>query len=157
VSSLGRTAGPALHLRPASVDDLQFVAQVYGRAMGEILRRAGLDVAQQAELLAAQWNPAEIRIIGAAGRQVGWVQVADAADAVFIRNFCVDPDWQRLGIGSAVLRMLIAEAAHRGTALSLGVAKGNPARHLYERHGFRVTHDDAEHHYMRREASPSGR
>ena len=150
------TARPALGLRRASTDDLQFVAQVYGRAMGELLRGAGLNVAQQATLLAAQWNPAEIRIIGAAGRQVGWVQIADAPDAVFIRNFCIDPDWQKLGIGSAVLRMLIAEATHSGTALSLGVAKGNPARRLYERHGFRVTHDDAEHHYMRREASSSG-
>ena len=125
--------------------------------MGNVLRGAGLDIAQQATLLIAQWNPAEIRIIAAADRQIGWVQVAEASDARFIRNFCIDPDWQKLGIGSIVLRFLIAEATRSRTALSLGVAKGNPARRLYERNGFRVTHDDAEHHYMRRERCSSGR
>lgn len=146
---MARDQESRITLRPASADDVRFVAQVYGRAMGPVLRDAGLDLAQQGHLLLMQWNPAEIRIIRAAGRDIGWVQVADAPDALFIRNFCIDLPWQKLGIGAAVLRTVIAEASARGAAVSLGVAKGNPARRLYERFGFRITHQDAQHDYMR--------
>ena len=140
---------PSIDLRPANQDDVHFVAQVYGRAMGPVLRAAGLDLAQQGALLLAQWKPAEIRIIRAAGRDAGWIQVAATADGAFIRNFCIDPDWQKLGLGSAVLRIVLAEAAARGDAVTLAVARANPARSLYVQFGFHITHDDAHHHYMR--------
>jgi ribosomal protein S18 acetylase RimI-like enzyme len=139
----------AITLRPARADDLGFVGRVYLRAMGPTLQRAaGLSLHQQAELLAAHWSPTEIRIIAAAGREVGWIQAAPMEAAVFVRNFCIDPDYQRLGIGTAVMHLIIGEAAGNGDAVALGVAKGNPARRLYERLGFRQTHDDAHHDYL---------
>ncbi len=140
-----------LVLRPATADDLAAVALLYGRAMGTLLRSAGLNHAQQVQLLTAQWNPAEIRIILVAGRMVGWVQIAPTPGARFIRNFCIDPDDQRRGIGTAVLLRLIDEAARAGDAVTLGVAKGNQARALYQRLGFHDTHADAHHDYMRRD------
>ena len=146
---------PAIQLRSGRADDLGFAAFVYLRAMGPHLQRAvDLDAEQQAALLMAHWNVAEIRIIMAAGREVGWVQAAPAEAAVFVRNICIDPQWQRLGIGGAVMRLIIDGAASRGDAVTLGVAKGNPARRLYERLGFRITHEDAHHDYMRRDAEP---
>jgi ribosomal protein S18 acetylase RimI-like enzyme len=41
------------------------------------------------------------------------------------------------GVGTALLRALIAEARSRGLRLSLNVRETNPAQHLYERLGFR--------------------
>ncbi len=41
------------------------------------------------------------------------------------------------GVGGALLRALMAAARSRGFgALSLSLERGNPAVHLYERHGF---------------------
>lgn len=140
-----------VRLRPGRAEDLGFAAFVYLRAMGPTVQRAvGLDPEQQAALLMTQWILAEVRVIVANGQDVGWVQIASTEAAIFIRNFCVDPEYQRLGVGSAVMRLIIDEAERRGEELTLGVAKGNPARRLYERFGFRVTHDDAQHDYMRR-------
>ena len=142
--------GARIALLDASADDLRYVAHVYGRAMAGVFQRAGIGLRQQADLLAAQWNPAEIRLICVDGQRVGWVQLAAAEGGHFIRNFCIDPDAQRQGIGSAVLRRLTGTADQAQQVLTLSVAHGNPARALYERFGFRITHDDAQHHHMRR-------
>jgi ribosomal protein S18 acetylase RimI-like enzyme len=49
------------------------------------------------------------------------------------------------------MKRLIGEATRAGQAVTLGVVKSNPAKRLYERLGFRVTHEDGRKFYMRRE------
>ena len=151
-----RARPQAILLRPGSASDFNFAAVVYFRAMGETLKRTvGPDPERMATLLLALWDLGQIRIIVAAGRDTGWIQIAPAEAAVFIRHFCIDPDYQRLGIGSTVLRQVIDEAWECGDAVTLGVVKGSPARRFYERLGFRATHADIQHDYMRRDAAPS--
>jgi ribosomal protein S18 acetylase RimI-like enzyme len=53
-------------------------------------------------------------------------------------SMAVLPDYRGLGIGRRLLAELLDEAAHRYRAVSLSVATDNPARRLYERHGFVV-------------------
>jgi len=55
---------------------------------------------------------------------------------------------RRQGIGIEVVKGLIEEAARAGQALTLGVEKTNPALRLYERLGFRTTHEDDRKFYM---------
>jgi ribosomal protein S18 acetylase RimI-like enzyme len=43
-----------------------------------------------------------------------------------------------------------------GQAVTLGVVKTNPALRLYERLGFRVTHEDDRKFYMRRGPDAEG-
>ena len=146
----------AILLRPGTASDFSFATVVYFRAMGEtLLRTVGPNPERQAALLLALWDLGGICIIIVAGREIGWIQVAPAEAAVFVRHFCIDPDYQRLGIGSQVLRHVIDEAWACGEAVTLGVVKGSPARRFYERLGFRATHADVHHHYMRRDAAPS--
>jgi ribosomal protein S18 acetylase RimI-like enzyme len=47
-----------------------------------------------------------------------------------------------------VVKGLIEEAARAGQALTLGVEKTNPALRLYERLGFRTTHEDDRKFYI---------
>ena len=61
----------------------------------------------------------------------------------------VDDALRRQGIGTEVVKGLIEEAARAGQALTLGVVKTNPALRLYERLGFRTTHEDERKFYMR--------
>ena len=49
------------------------------------------------------------------------------------------------------MRAVIDEPAQEGKSATLGVVKTNLARRLYERLGFRVTHEDQYKFYMRRE------
>jgi ribosomal protein S18 acetylase RimI-like enzyme len=49
------------------------------------------------------------------------------------------------------VQAIIEEARRAHKAITLGVVKINPARRLYERLGFRITHEDQHKFYMRRE------
>jgi ribosomal protein S18 acetylase RimI-like enzyme len=46
---------------------------------------------------------------------------------------------------------VIEEAAKAGLAVTPGVVKTNPALRLYQRLGFRTTHEDERKFYMRRD------
>ena len=48
------------------------------------------------------------------------------------------PNYRGHGIGTALLRRLLAAAAHESEAVSLSVSKSNAALRLYERFGFTV-------------------
>jgi GNAT superfamily N-acetyltransferase len=51
-------------------------------------------------------------------------------------TMAVAPNYRSRGIGTRLLTYLLAEAARQYPAVSLSVAAENPARRLYERHGF---------------------
>ena len=72
-------------------------------------------------------------------------------EALFLGQLFVDGASRRQGIGTEVVKTLIEEAARAGQALTLGVVKTNPALQLYERLGFRTTHEDERKFYMRRD------
>jgi len=58
----------------------------------------------------------------------------------FVTDLCVEPAAAGHGLGAALLTASAARLANLGwSTLTLVVTVGNPARHLYERVGFRVT------------------
>lgn len=79
-------------------------------------------------LVGSAWRAGVLRLLG------GEVD----NDRFLIDGICVAPDWQGMGVGSALLDGLCAEARHRGYASArLDVVDSNPrARALYERKGF---------------------
>jgi ribosomal protein S18 acetylase RimI-like enzyme len=76
-------------------------------------------------------------------------------DALFLSQLFVDTSFQRQGIGTHLVRILIEEAARDDKAVTLGVVKTNPALRLYRRLGFSITHEDQNKFYMRRERDRS--
>jgi len=59
------------------------------------------------------------------------------------------PMMQGRGVGTKVLDTLLRSAADQSKAMTLAVVKINPARHFYEKRGFRITHEDQHKFYMR--------
>jgi ribosomal protein S18 acetylase RimI-like enzyme len=138
-------------LRPAQPADFAFCERSYFAGMAAIIETLRLDMAWQQESFRQQWQLQEVRIITIVGEDVGWLQTVPANDAIFLAQLYVDERFQRQGIGSRVVGAVIEEAAREGKAVTLGVVKINLARGLYERLGFRVTHEDRDKFYMRRE------
>ena len=138
-------------LRPAQPQDFAFCERVYFDEMGWIIEAMKLDPARHRDGFTRQWQCAEVRIITTESGDVGWLQTTPGDDAIFLGQLYLEGRCQRQGIGSRVMRLLIEEAASTGKAIALAVVKINPARRLYERLGFRVTHEAQHKLYMRRD------
>ena len=96
----------------------------------------------------SKFDPAEIRIIAGAGRDAGYLAVARGEREFQLFNLMINPEFQNQGLGTAVLRGLLAEARAGGIPVRLQVLKVNPARRLYERLGFTVIEETPTHFRM---------
>lgn len=77
-------------------------------------------------------------IITKDGLRIGWGQVVESPDAIYLGQLYVTPSSQNRGIGAAILRELTDKARREGKPVTLDVMKNNRSRALYERLGFRV-------------------
>jgi|SRR6185437_3317280 len=141
-----------IELRPAVDDDFVYCRRLYFEQMRWIIERLHLDRTAQETSFKQQWKSMQVRIIVLDGTDVGWVQTIRENDGLFIGQLFVDSRFQRRGVGTEVMKRLIGEATAFKLAVRLNVARINPARRLYERLGFRVTHEDERKFYMKRDA-----
>ena len=143
-------------LRPARAGDYEFCASLYFSGMEEIIRELKLDMAAQAANLRKSWHVAEVEIITSDGVDVGWLQKSIQDEALYLEQIYITAAFQGRGIGGEIISRLIDKARQCGRPVTLGVVKTSPARRLYERLGFRVTHEDDRKFYMRRETITAG-
>jgi GNAT superfamily N-acetyltransferase len=137
--------------RPALPEDFDYCEQLYFAEMERINRELKLDRAVQVASFRRQWDVTQVRIITLDGADIGWLQSTTRDGAFFLGQLFVEAPRQRRGIGTGVMHRLIDEATGLHQAMTLGVVKTNPAERLYERLGFRTTHEDERKFYMRRE------
>jgi ribosomal protein S18 acetylase RimI-like enzyme len=137
-------------LRTASDRDLTFARDVYFETMRWIIERLfGWDPAREDKNFAQFFRLDEVRIITADEQDVGWIQEQVDDTTINLGSFYVMPMMQRRGIGTQVLQMLLARARNQSKAITLAVVKINPALRFYEKHGFRITHEDKHKFYLR--------
>jgi ribosomal protein S18 acetylase RimI-like enzyme len=137
-------------LRTASDRDLTFARDVYFETMRWIIERLfGWDPAREDKNFAQFFRLDEVRIITADEQDVGWIQEQVEDTTINLGSFYVMPMMQRRGIGTQVLQMLLARARNQSKAITLAVVKINPALRFYEKHGFRITHEDKHKFYLR--------
>ena len=137
-------------LRTASDRDVTFARDVYFETMRWIIERLfGWDPTREDKNFAQFFRLDEVRIITADEQDVGWIQEQVDDTTINLGSFYVMPMMQRRGIGTQVLQMLLARARNQSKAITLAVVKINPALRFYEKHGFRITHEDQHKFYLR--------
>ena len=137
-------------LRAAAGEDFIFARNLYFATMrGMIERLFGWDQAREERNFGEFFKLDEVRIITADEKDVGWIQEQLDGDTINLGSFYILPAMQRQGIGTRILDLLLTRAAGQAKAITLAVVKINPARFFYEKHGFRVTHEDQHKLYMR--------
>ena len=137
--------------RPARPQDFDYCERLYFAEMEGIIRELKLDRDVQVASFRRRWEVMQVRIIMLDGADIGWLQSTTRDGALFLGQLFVEASRQRRGLGTAVMNRLIGEATRAQQAMTLGVVKSNPAKRLYERLGFHVTHEDDRKFYMRRE------
>jgi GNAT superfamily N-acetyltransferase len=142
-------------LRPAVDADFEACRRTYFAEVDWINERLQLKRDDQESMFRRLWDPAQVCIIQADGVDVGWLQTVASKSDQFLGQMFVEAPFQNRGIGTEVLRRIIEEASRRRLPVRLAVVKFNRSRRLYERLGFRVTHEDDRKVYMTREPDPS--
>jgi predicted GNAT family acetyltransferase len=103
-------------------------------------------------------------VIELEGQRIGRLYVAEleAEQKAELRlmDVALLPEYRNRGMGGALVRELLDEAAAAGRLVSLHVEENNPARRLYQRLGFRDVDDVSFYKLMQWEAAgkePAGR
>ena len=139
-----------VHLRAYRSQDFDFARHLYFETMRWAIERVfGWDQAHQEASFAAWFHPDEVSIIVADAVDVGWIQQCRENGEISLGSIYVMPGMQRKGIGTRVIQTFLDLGRQRSEALTLAVMKINPAIALYQRLGFRITHEDDHKLYMR--------
>ncbi|MGV9349779.1 N-acetyltransferase family protein [Streptomyces spiralis] len=139
-------------LRPASVSDVEAVAELRAVVLRADLERLGrYDARRVRQRLRDGFDPAHTWAIEVGGSFAGCVALRPARDAHWLEHFYLAARLQGSGIGTGVLRELLQRCDSGGILVRLNVLRGSPARRLYERHGFTVETEDPVDVFMVRE------
>jgi ribosomal protein S18 acetylase RimI-like enzyme len=136
-----------LGLRAIRPDDEAFLYQVYASTREEELRPLAWEEAQKQAFLTMQFTAqhryyqeqfphASFDVILQGERPIGRLYVDRRDDEISIVDIALLPEHRNAGIGTALLRGLLAEAAAAGKPIRIYVERYNPALALYQRLGF---------------------
>ena len=142
-----------LRLRPATGADREFLRALHHTCFRPWVEPIwGWDEADQDRRFAAAFTTEGRSIVELSGRPIGTIRTTRVEGALFLADVAVAPEHQRRGIGARLLRGVLAEADREGVPVRLQVLRTNPARRLYERHGFTIERETPERFHMVRPA-----
>ncbi|MFG1811343.1 GNAT family N-acetyltransferase [Streptomyces sp. NPDC049040] len=141
-------------LRPALPADVEAIVEIRAVVMRPDLERLGrYDEHRVRQRLRDSFSPLYTSVIMIDDDLAGCVTLRPADGRQWLEHFYLAPHHQGRGLGSAILRALLARIDARGSTVGLNVLQGSAARRLYERHGFAVEAQDAiDVHMARRPA-----
>jgi ribosomal protein S18 acetylase RimI-like enzyme len=124
-----------LSLRPAGPEAAEFLYSLMAEAIREYVTAIwGWDESFQRTQFTDRLNPSAGQSLSVHGHAV--VSVERRPDEIFLSNLYIMPSRQNHGLGTSLIRGLIAEADERGVPITLYVLIVNSrARALYERLG----------------------
>jgi GNAT superfamily N-acetyltransferase len=130
-----------LELIPASDDDLRFARDLTRRAMLPYYH--AFDLLWIEEAFDEAWRWREQWLVAEDGVKLGFCSLSQDRQALFIRELHLLPEHRGRGVGGWVLETLAAWAIQRRLpCVRLMVFRTNPARQLYQRHGFVAQGED---------------
>lgn len=140
---------------PASEADFEPLLALRIDVMREHLERVfRYEPSRARRIFRQHFDEPGLRLVLIDGERGGCVGFRIGQDEIRIDSFYLDACHHNHGLGTVILRMLLAEADALGLPVRLEVLQGSPASRFYERHGFvKLGEDDVEAHYWR---SPGG-
>jgi ribosomal protein S18 acetylase RimI-like enzyme len=156
----------AVRLRAVTPQDESFLLRVYASTRAEELALVPWDEAQREAFIKMQFDAqlnhyrsnfpsATQQIIERASTAVGRLYVLRTDEFTRILDITVLPEFRSAGIGTPIIRDLMAEAAEAKKPLRIFVESFNPSLRLFERLGFHKTLKNGFHLLMEWNSSDS--
>jgi len=150
---------PDIAFRPITPEDTEFLYAVYAQTRAEELAVVDWSESQKDEFLRSQFNAqhqayqetyrgGDFLVILRNNQPAGRLYVARWEREIRIVDIALLPEHRNAGIGSAILKDILAEGARSGKRVSIHVEMFNPALTLYERLGFRKLREHGVYHFM---------
>jgi ribosomal protein S18 acetylase RimI-like enzyme len=124
--------------RQAKESDLEFLIDLRKKTMNMHLKNVGnsIDDKSHMDRIIYRFDAAKIVLVNNTNAgllksycdEAGWV----------ITQVQISPEYQGSGIGSKIVSKVLEQAADDDQVVTLSVLKGNPAKKLYSRLGFKV-------------------
>jgi ribosomal protein S18 acetylase RimI-like enzyme len=139
-------------LRPAEPDDAELLLRIYASTREEELAVVPWDASVKEAFLRMQstaqdahyratYPNASFDLIVSGDDVLGRLYVNRGESAWRVIDIALLPEHRGSGIGTRLLTEILAEAGAAGKPVQIHVERFNPARHLYERLGFRQIDD----------------
>jgi len=150
---------PPTSLRPIQADDEALLFEIYAGTRAEEMELVPWSGSQKDAFLRMQFAAqhqhyqkvfagASFDIILQGERPVGRLYVHRAPDEIRILDIALLPEDRNQGLGSSLLKELLAEARDAGKPVRIHVECNNPALRLYERLGFSRIGDTGVYFHM---------
>ena len=139
-----------LNIRKADAADVDFTFAVKEAAFREYVERVwGWDEINQRELHELRFASQNAHIIQYRGTDVGYFSTSSTADWVRVYQIYILPEYQRKGLGSACMRLILSDARAQKKAVRLQVLKINTRGiAFYRKLGFKIVDEDDTHVQM---------
>ena len=155
-------------LRPAREDDAEFLYRVYASTRTDELAVVPWSVEQKEAFLRMQFHAqhtdyhrnfpdAAFLIVESNHEAIGRVYLDRRHDEFRVVDIALLPERRGRGLGAALMRNVMAEAAAEMLPVRIHVERFNPAQRLYERLGFRRIGDTGVYYLMEWNPHPAPR
>jgi ribosomal protein S18 acetylase RimI-like enzyme len=154
-----------LRLRPATPEDREFLREVFISTRIDEFSQSGWSEAEVQNLLVQQFDMQDgyyrrhyagmrFDVVMHADTPVGRLYHRWGGEELRIIDIALLPAFRGAGIGSQLMRAMIAQAAQRGLSATLYVEASNPVKSLYQRLGFIKKGENGIYELMSRENAP---
>ncbi|GAA4276117.1 GNAT family N-acetyltransferase [Aquimarina mytili] len=137
-----------IELVKAKETDRDFLLDLRISSMQEHLHTAGLYLSNEEHKSRVDVHFDASQIILKSSQRIGLLKSLETQDNIEILQLQILPEFQGMRIGKHIIDNIISRAKHESKKVTLKVLKENPAKHLYERLGFKVTGEDQHEFYM---------
>jgi len=149
----------AIVYRAATPDDVPFLRALYATTRTEEMQMVPWTDEQKAVFLDMQFSAqkqhyedfypeCEFLVIELAGEPIGRLYVDRREDEIEVIDIALLPAYRARGIGKMLLEEIIAEGKASNRRITIYVEHNNPARHLYDRLGFRHIDTNGIYHFL---------
>jgi ribosomal protein S18 acetylase RimI-like enzyme len=149
----------AIVYRPAVPDDVPFLRYLYGTTREEEIRPLPWSPQQKAEFLDQQFRAQKLHyedyypdcaflVIELLEKAIGRLYVDRRSGTIEIIDIALLPEYRGRGIGRLLIEEILAEGKETSRKVTIYVENFNPARHLYDRLGFRHVDTNGVYHLM---------
>ncbi|MFE9426777.1 GNAT family N-acetyltransferase [Kitasatospora sp. NPDC006697] len=139
-------------LREATAADVEPLAEIRAVVMRPDLERLGrYDPERVRQRFRDGFDASHTWVIEVDGALAGSVALRPAEDGHWLEHFYLAEHLQGAGVGTGVLRELLARCDRDSLLTRLNVLQGSPARRLYERFGFVLDSEDPVDVYLVRQ------